>query len=161
MNSRMTSIEPLLIRKYGNRRLYRTDESRYATLTELTQLVHSDVPFRVMDQKSGQDITSTLLAQVILEQERCREDVAYPAQLLRCLIRANDKSLARFAQEHLPRLLELYEETEGTAQEVLDTVIRHPGRGASPEMMQELRSIQGRLDTLLTTLEPGDDSSGR
>jgi polyhydroxyalkanoate synthesis repressor PhaR len=147
-----------VIRKYGNRRLYRTDESRYVTLTELTHLVHADVSFTVVDAKSGQDITSTILAQVILEQERAQEDVVYPAHLLRRLIRMNDESLARFANEHLPRLLDLHEAAEGKATELLDQAIMNPGQGASPKVMSELRSIQGRLDTLLTALEPISES---
>ena len=131
------------------------------TLPQLAQLVRDDVAFTVVDAKSDRDITSTVLAQIILDQERAQEAVVYPAQLLRRLIGTNHESLARFAREHLPRLLDLHQASEGTASELLDRAVLSPGQEGSAEFMAQLRSIHGRLDTLLNTLEPTGDSSRR
>ena len=59
-----------IIKKYPNRRLYDTAESRYITLSEILQYVVTDIAFKVVDKKSGEDITRTILLQVIREQEQ-------------------------------------------------------------------------------------------
>lgn len=58
-----------LIKKYPNRRLYDTEESRYITLAEVKDLVMHTVPFRVVDSQSETDITRAILLQIIMEQE--------------------------------------------------------------------------------------------
>jgi polyhydroxyalkanoate synthesis regulator protein len=58
-----------VIKKYPNRRLYDTDSSAYITLTEVKQLVMDCEPFVVVDAKTGQDLTRSILLQIILEQE--------------------------------------------------------------------------------------------
>lgn len=58
-----------VIKKYPNRRLYDTHESRYITLQEVRDLVLQEDPFQVIDQKTGEDITRSILLQIILDQE--------------------------------------------------------------------------------------------
>lgn len=58
-----------LIKKYPNRRLYDTEESRYITLVEVKDLVMRTIPFKVVDSQTEEDITRTILLQIILEQE--------------------------------------------------------------------------------------------
>ncbi|MCP4430119.1 MAG: polyhydroxyalkanoate synthesis repressor PhaR [Gammaproteobacteria bacterium] len=58
-----------IIKKYPNRRLYDTESSRYITLTEVRQLVIDEVPFIVVEKKTDEDITRSILLQIILEQE--------------------------------------------------------------------------------------------
>ena len=67
--------EPRIIKKYPNRRLYDTEESRYITLADVRRLVTDKVNFVVIDKKSGQDITRTILLQVISEQEQTGEPI--------------------------------------------------------------------------------------
>ncbi len=61
--------EERLIKKYPNRRLYDTEESRYITLLEVKDLVMRGIAFKVVDSQSEQDITRAILLQIILEQE--------------------------------------------------------------------------------------------
>jgi polyhydroxyalkanoate synthesis repressor PhaR len=61
--------QPRVIKKYPNRRLYDTDSSRYVTLAEVRQLVVDAIPFVVIEQKTEQDITRSILLQIILDQE--------------------------------------------------------------------------------------------
>ena len=61
--------QPRIIKKYPNRRLYDTDSSRYVTLAEVRQLVVDAVPFVVIEQKTEEDITRSILLQIILDQE--------------------------------------------------------------------------------------------
>ncbi|MEM7210016.1 MAG: polyhydroxyalkanoate synthesis repressor PhaR [Pseudomonadota bacterium] len=58
-----------VIKKYPNRRLYDTEASRYITLSEVRDLIIDEVPFVVTEQKTGEDITRSILLQIILEQE--------------------------------------------------------------------------------------------
>lgn len=65
----VTHSDQRVIKKYPNRRLYDTNSSAYITLTEVRQLVMDREPFVVVDAKSGEDLTRTILLQIILEQE--------------------------------------------------------------------------------------------
>ena len=62
-------VESRIIKKYPNRRLYDTEESKYITLQQIRDLVLAEVPFTVIDQKSEEDITRSILLQIIFEQE--------------------------------------------------------------------------------------------
>jgi len=61
--------QPRIIKKYPNRRLYDTEKSQYVTLQQIRSLVLDEIPFIVIDQKSEDDITRSILLQIILEQE--------------------------------------------------------------------------------------------
>jgi len=61
--------EQRIIKKYPNRRLYDTAESRYITLAEVKQLIMTDIDFKVVDSQNEQDITRSILLQIIMEQE--------------------------------------------------------------------------------------------
>lgn len=63
------NTQPRLIKKYPNRRLYDTEDSRYITLDDARQMVLDAVPFMVVDQKTGEDLTRSILLQIIMEQE--------------------------------------------------------------------------------------------
>jgi polyhydroxyalkanoate synthesis repressor PhaR len=78
---------PRVIKKYPNRRLYDTEESRYITLADIKDLVMNKVDFEVIDKKSGEDITRTILLQVISEQEQ-HGDAIMTEDFLAQIIRA-------------------------------------------------------------------------
>ena len=63
------AAEPRIIKKYPNRRLYDTETSTYITLTEVRQLVMDSAPFVVRDAKNNEDLTRSILLQIILEEE--------------------------------------------------------------------------------------------
>ena len=63
------TIEKRVIKKYPNRRLYDTTESKYITLDDVKKLVLEGVPFLVTDKQTGEDITRNILLQIIIEQE--------------------------------------------------------------------------------------------
>ncbi|MEW5786845.1 MAG: polyhydroxyalkanoate synthesis repressor PhaR [Pseudomonadota bacterium] len=65
----MSTDTERLIKKYPNRRLYDTEESRYITLAEVKDLVMRAIPFKVVDSQTEDDITRTILLQIIMEQE--------------------------------------------------------------------------------------------
>jgi polyhydroxyalkanoate synthesis repressor PhaR len=96
----------LLIKKYGNRRLYDTDRSRYITLEELADLVRREDGVRVVDAKTGEDLTTPTLAQIIVEGRGAAR--LLPQPLLVQLIRMRDDALAEFLGQYVTWALEMY-----------------------------------------------------
>jgi polyhydroxyalkanoate synthesis repressor PhaR len=97
------SEEPITIKKYANRRLYNTGTSTYVTLEDLAQMVKSGEDFVVYDAKTGEDITRSVLAQIIFEQENKEGQSLLPIAFLRQLIRFYGDSM----QTMVPRFLEM------------------------------------------------------
>jgi len=79
--------EPVIIKKYANRRLYNTGTSTYVTLEDLAGMVKSGEDFIVYDAKTGEDITRSVLTQIIFEQENKGGQNLLPIAFLRQLIR--------------------------------------------------------------------------
>ncbi len=94
--------DPIIIKKYANRRLYDTSTSAYVTLEHLSALVRDGKQFMVQDAKTGEDLTRGVLAQIIFEQEN-RKDGVLPVGFLRQLIQFYGDSF----QSMLPAYLEL------------------------------------------------------
>ncbi len=95
--------EPITIKKYANRRLYNTGTSTYVTLEDLAVMVKAGEDFVVYDAKTGEDITRSVLAQIIFEQENKEGQNLLPINFLRQLIRFYGDSM----QMLVPRYLEV------------------------------------------------------
>jgi len=99
--------EAVVIKKYANRRLYNTETSTYVTLEDLAAMVRSDRDFVVYDAKSGDDLTHSVLTQIIVEQEnRQGGQTLLPVPFLRQLIRFYDDSIGRMVPGYLQFSLE-------------------------------------------------------
>jgi polyhydroxyalkanoate synthesis repressor PhaR len=96
------AAEPVEIKKYANRRLYNTGTSAYVTLEDLAVMVKTGHDFIVHDAKTGEDITRSVLAQIIFEQENKEGQNLLPIAFLRQLIRFYGDSM----QMLVPRYLE-------------------------------------------------------
>ncbi len=104
--------ETVIIKKYANRRLYNTAASSYVTLDHLSEMVREGVDFIVLDAKTGDDITRSVLAQIIFEQESRGQNLL-PVQFLRRLIRFYGDQMQGF----LPPYLEMSMESFSKAQD--------------------------------------------
>jgi polyhydroxyalkanoate synthesis repressor PhaR len=91
---------PVIIKKYANRRLYNTDTSTYVTLEDLAEMVRSERDFVVYDAKTGEDLTHSVLTQIIVEQES-RGTNLLPIGFLRQLIRFYGDSMQRLVPSYL------------------------------------------------------------
>jgi polyhydroxyalkanoate synthesis repressor PhaR len=99
--------EAVVIKKYANRRLYNTETSTYVTLEDLASMVRSDRDFVVYDAKTGDDLTHSVLTQIIVEQEnRVGGQTLLPVPFLRQLIRFYDDSIGRMVPGYLQFSLE-------------------------------------------------------
>jgi polyhydroxyalkanoate synthesis repressor PhaR len=96
-----TDKQPTVIKKYANRRLYHTGTSTYVTLEDLAKMVREGEDFVVYDAKSGEDITRTVLTQIIFEQENKEGQNLLPVTVLRQLIRFYGDSLQALVPSYL------------------------------------------------------------
>jgi polyhydroxyalkanoate synthesis repressor PhaR len=97
-----TKKDPVVVKKYANRRLYNTETSTYVTLEDLAQMVRSERDFVVFDAKSGDDLTHAVLTQIIVEQEsRSGGQTLLPIPFLRQLIRFYGDAMERMVPSYL------------------------------------------------------------
>lgn len=115
---------PRVIKKYGNRRLYDTEDSHYLTQEQLADKIASGVDVRVVDAKSGRDLTQATLAQIVFEGREAH--LVLPSPVLHAFVRMNDAELAEFLGRHLPVALERFLQAERGA------VARPPAFAAAP-----------------------------
>ncbi|WP_379550434.1 polyhydroxyalkanoate synthesis repressor PhaR [Qipengyuania sp. DGS5-3] len=92
--------DPIIVKKYANRRLYNTDTSSYITLDDLAEMVRSNTDFEVFDAKSGDDITHSILTQIIVEQEASGKQML-PVSFLRDLISMYGNSMQNMMPSYL------------------------------------------------------------
>jgi polyhydroxyalkanoate synthesis repressor PhaR len=133
----MTKIEePITIKKYANRRLYNTGTSTYVTLEDLAKLVKSGEDFVVYDAKTGEDITRSVLTQIIFEQENKEGQNLLPIAFLRQLIRFYGDSM----QMLVPRYLEVSIESLTREQEKFrEQMAQAFGVGAFSSLEEQVR----------------------
>ena len=110
---------PITIKKYANRRLYNTAKSSYVTLEHLAQMVRDGLDFVVYDAKTGEDITRSVLTQIIFEEE-AKGASMLPTSFLRQLIRLYGDTL----QAYVPSYLEASMETFAKNQEKMREQVR-------------------------------------
>jgi polyhydroxyalkanoate synthesis repressor PhaR len=123
---------PVIIKKYANRRLYNTDTSTYVTLEDLAEMVRSERDFVVYDAKTGEDLTHSVLTQIIVEQES-RGTNLLPIGFLRQLIRFYGDSM----QKLVPSYLEFSLDSLTRQQEQYRRRFAHTFGTAAFEAMQE------------------------
>ena len=105
-----------LIKKYPNRRLYDTTESRYITLEEVREMVLKEIPFKVVDRQSDEDITRNILLQIIMEQESGGEPL-FSADVLSRFIRNYGEAAQSGFAEYLDTSLRFFTEQQNVIQE--------------------------------------------
>src|SRR6266852_5601568 len=96
----------MLVKKYSNRRLYDTDDSRYISLEELAEKIRQGVEVRVVDAKSGEDLTAATLTQILIDGRGAARLLA-PSLLVQ-LVRLGDDALAEFLGNYVRWALEIY-----------------------------------------------------
>jgi polyhydroxyalkanoate synthesis repressor PhaR len=99
-------VATVLIKKYGNRRLYDTSDSRYVTLDELAAKIRSGSDLRIVDAQTGEDLTQATLTQLVLETGNAAKFL--PVQLLTQMIRLSDDALAEFFSRYVTSALDVY-----------------------------------------------------
>jgi polyhydroxyalkanoate synthesis repressor PhaR len=135
--STMTS-DVRVIKKYPNRRLYDTHVSRYITLEEVRQLVLNHVRFRVEDKRTRNDITRTILLQVIAEQEEGGNPI-FSAELLTHIIRFYGDPMQNSISRYLELSLRLFLEQQHQFSDKLSGLL-----GQAQQPIQSLKELADR-----------------
>ena len=99
--------EPIVLKKYANRRLYDTDQSVYVTLDEVADMIKSGKAVRAIDAKTKEDVTAFVLTQIILERAR-KNNFLLPVSLLHTIIQYGDNVLMDFFDNYLEQTINNY-----------------------------------------------------
>jgi len=100
-----------IIKKYPNRRLYDTEKSAYITVADVLKLIREGVEFQVLDAESGEDITRSILVQIITEQEAGEKPI-FTTEMLTRFIRVYDDASQKIFGEFLDRNLAFFAEQQ-------------------------------------------------
>jgi polyhydroxyalkanoate synthesis repressor PhaR len=146
--------EPKVIKRYTNRKLYDTVESRYVTLDEIAQMIKAGAEVKIIDNRSKEDLTSVTLAQIIFEEEKKRSQM--PLGVLREIIRHGGEAVAGFYAEKAGtlagRLGELKTKTESLREDFEQKV-----RGVTGIFRKEegspMNTVAGAVDDLRSKVD--------
>ena len=146
-----TDKQPTVIKKYANRRLYHTGTSTYVTLEDLAGMVRKGEDFVVYDAKSGEEITRSVLAQIIFEQENKEGPNLLPVTVLRQLIRFYGDSM----QALVPSYLEFSMNNLSQEQQKLrEQMAQAFGPGAFQAMEEQVRKNMGFFTEAMRMFSP-------
>ncbi len=128
--------EKRIIKKYPNRRLYDTEESKYITLEDIKKLVLANKDFIVKDVKTDEDLTRTILLQIIIEQEDDGEPL-FSTQALSHIIRFYGDSVQSVAGDYLQKSIDLFVSQQKQIQEQLQSAVNTSPLTAMAEMTEQ------------------------
>ncbi len=150
-----------IIKKYPNRRLYDTEISSYITIDEVRQLVVDGETFEVRDAKSGEDLTRSVLLQIISDHEE-RGSPLFTTQLLSQLIRFYGDSLQGFMGSYLERSLQAFVEQQQTFRTQMNNVIGQTPWAVLNEMTERNMELWKTMQaSVLNPMAKPTDSSDK
>lgn len=119
-----------IIKRYGNRKLYDTHQSRYVTLEEISQMIRQGQDIKVIDNKTQEDLTNVTFTQIMLEQEKSKRNLL-PRSLLRNLIEQSGGSLSEWLQKGRESFATMKTEAEEQLTRLLEKGIETREEGAT------------------------------
>ena len=150
--------DPIVIKKYANRRLYNTSKSSYVTLDDLAGMVRAGQDFVVKDAKSGEDITRSVLAQIIFEEESKGQNLL-PVKFLRQLIGLYGDSLEGFVPGYLEASMESFSKNQEKMREQMESLVEGNPMVASMESLA--RGNMEWMENAVKMFSPFSSTSGR
>ncbi|MGA2345603.1 MAG: polyhydroxyalkanoate synthesis regulator DNA-binding domain-containing protein [Candidatus Sulfotelmatobacter sp.] len=165
---------PVVIKKYGNRRLYDTAGSRYVNLEDIAALIREGRELKVVDAKTGQDLTRVTLTQIITEDAKDKP-TGLPLELLRQLIIASDEVRQEFVMWYLKSAFDTYQKVQDAVQSRLgevqsailspvDMMKQFLGTAPAPQKVEtepEINALRKRVAELEARLEKGKPAKPR
>lgn len=140
----------ITIKKYPNRRLYDTSQSQYVNLDYIKSLVIDHKDFEVVDSKSGDDLTKSILLQIISESETNEQQSLLTNSLLKQLIRFYGGDMQVFVRQYLEQSLASFMEQQDTVQSVMKNLVEASPLGMFGKLMEQ------NMDAWTKTHKPGD-----
>ena len=135
------SEPPRLIKKYPNRRLYDTKTSVYITLADVKKLVMGGEEFQVVDAKTGEDLTRSILLQIILEEEAAGAPM-FSSDVLTQFIRSYGNAMQGMLGAYLERNMQLFGEIQKSMREQSQKLYGEPTK-LNEELWKQFMSFQG------------------
>jgi polyhydroxyalkanoate synthesis repressor PhaR len=135
------SEPPRLIKKYPNRRLYDTKTSVYITLADVKKLVVGGEEFQVVDAKTGEDLTRSILLQIILEEETAGAPM-FSSDILTQFIRSYGNAMQGMLGSYLERNMQLFGEIQKSMQEQSQKLYGEPTK-SNEDLWKQFMSFQG------------------
>lgn len=148
--------EPVTIKKYANRRLYNTGTSTYVTLEDLAAMVKAGDDFVVFDAKTGEDITRSVLAQIIFEQENKEGQSLLPITFLRQLIRFYGNSMQMLVPRYLEASIESLTREQGKFRDQMAHAFGVSGFGPLEEQVRRNMEMFEKAFSMFTPFKRGD-----
>ncbi|RPF70277.1 polyhydroxyalkanoate synthesis repressor PhaR [Aurantiacibacter spongiae] len=152
--------QPVIIKKYANRRLYNTQSSSYITLDDLGRMVRDDVEFQVLDAKTGKDITHAILTQIIMEEESQGEQML-PVSFLRQLIGMYGNSMQAMMPPYLEAAMNNFRTNQAKLHEAFTANV---GPNAFAKMAERnMAMFQAAANAFMpgSSPAPGGSANGR
>ena len=140
-NKDMTDKTSRLIKKYPNRRLYDTQTSTYITLADVKQLVLAGEPFTVVDAKTSDDLTRSILLQIILDEESSGAPM-FSADMLSQVIRFYGNAMQGMMGDYLEKNIKAFTEIQSSMQEQSKKLV--DGKGGFPNPDAWAQFMQGQ-----------------
>lgn len=156
--TRAAETPPVVVKKYANRRLYNTESSSYITLDNLAEMVRQGRDFVVYDAKTGDDITRSVLTQIIVEEEGKGQNLL-PTAFLRQLIGFYGGSMQGLVPKFLEQAMELFSQQQ---EQIRATMQRTMGNlfpfGNMEEMSRQNLAMMERAFSLFTPFQRSSES---
>ena len=174
--AKSSDSEPVIIKKYANRRLYNTETSSYITLELLSQMTREGREFVVVDAKTNEDITHNVLTQIIMEEESRGKNML-PVNFLRQLISMYGDSMQSMVPQYLEASMDAFRKNQQQFQtamqgafgggpfaeiakrnmEMLEVAFKAPGDRAAPASTaakdDEIAQLKAQLEALNAKIE--------
>jgi polyhydroxyalkanoate synthesis repressor PhaR len=139
--------DPVVLKKYSNRRLYDTRNSRYVTLEDVSTMIRSGEQMQIQDATTGEDVTAFILTQIVLEAAK-RRDSLLPVSVLHLIIRFGDNVLSEFFEKYFQKTIQNYMATKKAFDQQfgqwLDMGLDMSSR--MPEMMSGAASMESMME---------------
>jgi polyhydroxyalkanoate synthesis repressor PhaR len=135
--------QPLIVKKYENRRLYNTLTSQYINQEQVAQLVRDGQDVRVIDAATGEDITRLIMAQIVLEDAKTPDSV-FPLDVLRQMIVASGKATQENTLRYMKAMMEMYQNAYRAMPSPLNPFEFMPNLWGQPKDKEELAQVSER-----------------
>lgn len=136
-----TTPEPVVIKKYANRRLYNTETSTYITQADLADIIRTGRNVEVVDAKSGEDLTRQTLAQIILEEES-KGAAMLPVSFLKNVIGFYDNSMQTIVPHYLEMVMDVFQKNQSRIRDETNRALGGFSPFAQLQAMQQLQRNQ-------------------
>lgn len=152
----METAQPIIIKKYPNRRLYDTSRSQYVNLDYVRQLVTEHNDFQVLDSKTGEDLTKSILLQIISESETSESQSLLTNTLLKQLIRFYGSDMQSFVPQYLEQSLTSFLEQQDAMQGMMKNLVESGPLGMFGKVVEQNMEAWSRFNPSSNTGKSGD-----